>query len=366
MTTDLKATKKNLPAARDELAAHRLEIRGRRSRVPEDVPFGRAVERFLDWSEVEHREHPATAKRQAVSLASSMVFFGESTMLHVIRPGDVEDYKVTRMEQGVADVTVRKDLHALSQLFQFAMKHRWIDANPLEGVKIPSDRDSRNERTIDEFEEALYFTEALRQAETASTFAGPVLHDVCRVMIWQGLRPAEALSLTKRDVDLKEHLLFVCKGKSRAAKRELHLMTSAVELLAPRMKRRYEHLFPGGRRNYNGKPYSYSGLVNAHNAVFAALNREALAQEPPAPLVIEPFDLYSLRHTFATRFYEATKDLDKLARILGHGSLATVRRYINPTNDDIHEAMELFEASQQPSGLVVQGQAEVEDQPTIH
>jgi topoisomerase IA-like protein len=53
--------------------------------------------------------------------------------------------------------------------------------------------------------------------------------------------------------------------------------------------------------------------------------------------------LYSLRHTFATRFYQATKDIDKLARILGHGSLATVRRYVNPTQDDLRAAMQAFE-----------------------
>jgi integrase len=75
--------------------------------------------------------------------------------------------------------------------------------------------------------------------------------------------------------------------------------------------------------------------VNIHNKIFDDVNRERG--------LLDGFDLYSLRHTFATRFYEATKDLDKLARILGHSNLATVRRYVNPSTADIDRAMERFE-----------------------
>jgi integrase len=183
-------------------------------------------------------------------------------------------------------------------------------------------------------------------------------------MLWQGLRPTEALALTKDDVDLGRRILFIRQGKSRAARRELYLVPAAAALLEHRMARPYDFIFPGWRRclrrwEHNGQAYTYSGLINAHKEVFAALNRETV--------VLEPFDMYSLRHTFATRFYEATKDLDKLARILGHGNLATVRRYVNPTRDDLRAAMKLFEASQRTDALEAQRRvAEAESQATIH
>lgn len=327
-TTDLRATQKSLPAAKRALAEHLQRVKVGTAQATEPTRFNEAVEKFIEWSQMEHREHPATAQRQLVSLTVAGRSFG-NIELREITAGDIENFKLIRRKSNMAEVTIRKDLLALSQLFQFGIKQRWCAANPVKDVTLPSDRDSLNERTVDRREEALYFDEAGRQ--------NPVLHDVGRLMLWQGLRPEEALSLTRDDVDLEGRALFVRKGKSRAARREIYIQRLALPILKRRMAGRYPHLFPGGRWRYNGQPYSYSGLINAHKDVLAALNREVG--------IIEPFDIYSLRHTFATRFYEDTKDLDKLARILGHANLATVRRYVNPSQADLRAAMQTHEAS---------------------
>jgi integrase len=146
------------------------------------------------------------------------------------------------------------------------------------------------------------------------------------------------LRLTRDDVDLKGETLLVRHGKSRAARRTLWLQASTIEILRPRITRRFVHLFPGGRWEPEDRPFSYSGMVNIHNRVFETLNGAKDEHH-----LLDGFDLYSLRHTFATRFYQATKDLDKLARILGHANLATVRRYVNPSQQDIRDAMKEFE-----------------------
>jgi site-specific recombinase XerD len=328
MTTDLKATRENLAIAKAEMEAHRQEVRGRRSRLPEVVGFHEAADRFLEWSRIEHREHPNTWRRHASSLSFLKVFMG-NTALHRIKAGDIEEFKNTRRELGMAEVTIRKDLMALSQVFQFAMKHGWCDSNPVRDVKLPSALDSFNERTITLEEEVLYFAEAGKQ--------NWALHDVGRLMLWQGMRPAEVLALTKDDVDLEGKLLTIVRGKSRASRRKLHITPESAAILRCRIAAPHEHLFPGGRRGYNGRPLGYSVLWRAHIAVLDALNLNETR--------IEPFDIYSLRHTFATRFYESTKDLDKLARILGHSDLSTVRRYVNPSQDDLREAMKIHEAA---------------------
>lgn len=53
--------------------------------------------------------------------------------------------------------------------------------------------------------------------------------------------------------------------------------------------------------------------------------------------------LYSLRHTFATWFYDATKDLVALKEVLGHSDLRTVRRYVNDRQPRMDRAMERFD-----------------------
>jgi integrase len=328
-TTDLRATQKSLPAAKRERDEHLQRVRlGQRPVAHHRIQFTEAIEKFIEWSMAEHRDHPATAKRQAVSLAAASRSFA-TLELGEITAGDVENFKQIRRKSEIAEVTIRKDLLAVSQVFQYAIKHRWVKENPIKQVDLPSDRDSYNERIVLPGEEAAYFAEAARQ--------NMALHDVGRLMLWQGLRPQEVLALKKPDVDLQCRVLSVRRGKSRAAKRDLYLHEGAAALLKVRFKQPYPHLFPGGRWRYSGLPYSYSGLVNAHLAVI-----DVLSQGEDA---IAPFDLYSFRHTFATRFYEATKDLDKLARILGHSNLATVRRYVNPLAADLRAAMEAFEKS---------------------
>jgi integrase len=41
------------------------------------------------------------------------------------------------------------------------------------------------------------------------------------------------------------------------------------------------------------------------------------------------FVIYDLRHTFATRFYQTTKDVVALKEVLGHSSLRTVMKYVH-------------------------------------
>ena len=58
---------------------------------------------------------------------------------------------------------------------------------------------------------------------------------------------------------------------------------------------------------------------------------------------VPPFSLYSLRHTFATWFYDATKDLVALKEVLGHSDLRTVLRYVNDRQPRMDRAMERFD-----------------------
>src|SRR4051794_15654517 len=108
----------------------------------------------------------------------------------------------------VKEITLRHDLHALSPLFQYGMNHNWCSHNPVESVKIPSDKDAERIHVLSEAEEALYFAtcKALEQEQYAKaatvTRKGAyvraarsfrALHDVGMVMLLQGPRPSEVM-----------------------------------------------------------------------------------------------------------------------------------------------------------------------------
>jgi hypothetical protein len=62
------------------------------------------------------------------------------------------------------------------------------------------------------------------------------------------------------------------------------------------------------------------------------------------------FVLYDFRHTFATRAAEHGMPVAALARILGHGDLRSVTKYVHVRQEAQDRAMEDFDEAQNISG----------------
>ncbi len=317
--TDLAATRRNQSAAlRVEHDAQQKVLAGQAASLKvKTVPFTEAADRFLDWAAGEHREHPGTARRLRVSLASCRRFFKEQPV-RSITAGHVEDYKAwRRTEHGVRDVTLRHDLHALSKFFRYALKHEWARANPVRDVEIPSDAEAVRMHVLTPAEEMSYFEGARRY---------PNLYDLGRIMIRQGMRPDEVMGLEQANIDLEKGTLFIPRGKSRAARRTLDLAPDGE--IAAILRRRLN----GERWVFSGKKKGthITKLNNSHGKVLDATGLR--------------FVIYDLRHTFATRMAERGMDLATLAAILGHSGIRVVQRYIHITQEHQREAMRRFGA----------------------
>ena len=148
--TGLVATERNRSAALTVEAKARLLVKeGKADLLRLQIkPFSEAGKQFVTWAQGEYRKKPNTWKRLRGSMASLTVFFGKAP-LHVVSVGQIEDYKSWRVtgdeEKEIApvkDITLRHDLHALSLLFQYGVKHNWCPRNLVEEVKIPSDEEA--------------------------------------------------------------------------------------------------------------------------------------------------------------------------------------------------------------------------------
>ena len=54
---------------------------------------------------------------------------------------------------------------------------------------------------------------------------------------------------------------------------------------------------------------------------------------------VQPFVIYSCRHTFLTRLGESGCDAWTLARIAGHSNIAISQRYVHPSENAVLSAM---------------------------
>lgn len=330
VVTGLEATRENLGTAKKLRDAHRVRVQQGEPEPVKHVPFADAADQFLAHKRAKHRDKPATAARIATSLASWREFMA-SRAISSWKPGDVLDYLTWRRETGRLEVTLRKDFLAGRQCARFAQDHRWLEDDPFVGIEVPSDRDSRNELVLTRDEVAAYLAEADKHH---------ALGDLARLMLHQGLRPdCEGLQIRVDDIDLEQGLLNVTNSKTRSGKRTLRLTHASKEILARRIADTpAQWVFSGRTQDARtrscglAKPLTYSGLVGVHERVLKAVKD-----------TVPPFGLYSLRHTFATWFYDATKDVVALKEVLGHSDLRTVLRYVNDSQPRMDKAMELFE-----------------------
>ena len=197
--------------------------------------------------------------------------------------------------------------------------------------------------TLTPAEEMLYFETCNRlaaelRAEALRSKGGAVaakqraaqcfdnLHDLGRLMLLQGPRPSEVMATRVEHVDVARAEWLIAAGKSRAARRVLDLTPESAIMMEKRSMAAGPEgfLFKGHRRGT-----SLSNVENGHKRVLEA---SGLA-----------FVIYDFRHTFATRFAEATAgDVVALAAILGHANLRTVMRYVHVSREHRRAQMSRF------------------------
>jgi len=156
------------------------------------------------------------------------------------------------------------------------------------------------------------------------------LHNIGRLMLLQGTRLSEVMQARVEHVDLERGTWLIPKSKTNAGKRTLRLTAEARSIMAVRSAAAPAAWpFPGKKAG--------TQLVDVENAHQMVLKATGLA-----------FVIYESRHTFATRFYERTRDVIALKDVLGHSSLRTIMKYVHIGQEHVHAAMMVYEAGLVP------------------
>ena len=315
--TGLAATQRNVSEALSKRDEKRLALkRGQGDKLDVKAKkFNEAADEFLEWAKGERKA--STALRLATSFVSLKQFFGTEPV-HSITANLIEKYKTWRRgEHKVKEITLRHDLHALSPFFKYAINANWCRENPVKQVTMPSGKDATRDHVITQAEEKAYFLTALSKFELEKKGGKkskhgpfPALHDVARIMLDQGMRPEEVMSLRVEHIDYGKGRLKIIDGKSNAARRILTMSAEVKDILLIRtLGRTNGWVFQGKNGEHLTK------LNNAHNAVVKKIGAA--------------FVLYEFRHTFATRAAERGMPLASLASILGHADLRSITKYVH-------------------------------------
>lgn len=268
-------------------------------------------------------EREKTWKRIGVSLRAVATFAGPGFPVTGLCSDFIEDFKRGRLRT-LKPVSVRHDLINLGLFVRYAKRREWLAVDPLDGVRIPSDKNAVHIRVLTDDEERRYLDGARPSRQ---------LYALARLMLATGMRPGEARMLRVGDLNLANSTVSVRQGKSRSARRTLKLVGESGAVLADLAARRPVNHFLFKGRGDGTRP---AALMN--NSHHSACLRAGLVDE----LGRRDIRIYDLRHTFATRMAARGMPLTTLAAILGHSNLRCVLCYVHPNQDAMDEALLKF------------------------
>jgi len=147
-----------------------------------------------------------------------------------------------------------------------------------------------------------------------------------RLMLKAGLRSAEAVALKPEHVDMPTGKVMVRDGKG-AKDRTLWISDDLRDEIGDWLSRRpdSDYLFPTSK----GTKVDTSQLRRS-------VKRYARSADIAEVERVSP---HTLRHTFATRLLEATGNIRKVQKALGHSDLSTTMLYTHVVDGELEAAM---------------------------
>lgn len=201
--------------------------------------------------------------------------------------------------------TINRYIAALSHALSFAVKDRRVlERNPVSDVRRKKEPRGRTRFLSDEERTGLL--------KACANSAWPELLTLVLLAITTGARKGELIALKWADVDLKMGRALVRESKNDEP-RTLPLAGNALEALRElklRNSARSQHVFP--------QPSGFPGPYEHFDKHWYAALEEA---------GIGNFHFHDLRHTTASMLAAQGASLLEIADVLGHKTLAMVKRY---------------------------------------
>ncbi|HZE89280.1 MAG TPA: site-specific integrase [Verrucomicrobiae bacterium] len=230
-------------------------------------------------------------------------YFG-ALPLQGIRRADLDLFAVERSrKEGVSGSTVRKDLTVLGTMFRMAVRWGVLEASPAVDLEKPSEPHHRT-RYLSR-EEWGHLQEA----------APPWLRPILTVAVATGMRLKEIVGLRWDGVDREDGLLYVSEDNKTGQPRAIPIGRAVREVLSSQVRHvRVPFVFADSM----GEPFTSAPARNRVSKATKAVMKAA---------GISGASFHTLRHTAGSWAAQAGMTEIEIAKLLGHATTATTRRY---------------------------------------
>jgi integrase/recombinase XerC len=263
---------------------------------------------------------------------------GQPFTLESVTPTDIRDFRQYGLlvEKRKA-ATVNRRLAAISALFTWAQKSGRISYNPAVGIN-QVETEPLAPRALDRLEQNRL--ERAIEAENQLAFDLPVRSitrnrdgALVQFLLQTGLRLSEALTLRLDDLTLGERSGSVLiRHTKRTRQRRIPLNDTARKAVQAWLVVRPQ----------NGSDRLWLATEGKGHASLSSRTVQRMFKRLAQRANLDPATLtpHVMRHTFARNLIDRGESIQVVARLLGHGSLETTRRYIQPSERDLEKAVQ--------------------------
>ena len=223
----------------------------------------------------------------------------------------VEKFITNRQKEGMHLLTLRKILVSLGQIFSYAVRHKYLDYNPLANAERP-----RNQGAVKEKKIRILTPDEIK-AFLEAALTNQKYHTLFLLAIMSGARQGELLGLKWSDVDWGDSQIHIQRTFNHQAWFDVKTETSDRKIdLGPAMMAELKKwklaclpsklnlVFP----NESGQPINHNNLVSRH--FNPALKRAGL----------DRIRFHDLRHTYASMLIEQGENIKYIQSQLGHST----------------------------------------------
>lgn len=252
----------------------------------------------------------------------------DNVPINRITVSHAEKFIGKRQDEGMSLSLIQKLLVSFGQIMAYAVRHRYIDHNPVREAERPKGQGEEKKDRISILN--IGQINALLNAEKDQKY-----RTILMLAIMSGARQGELIGLKWSDIDLENSQIHIHRTfnngrwydvKTKASKRRVDLgpqmMTALKRWSLACPKNELDLVFP----NRVGKPINHNNLVNRH---FLPALKAAN---------IERIRFHDLRHTKASLMIDQKENLKYIQTQLGHASptitLNVYTHLLKPVNQD--------------------------------
>ena len=241
--------------------------------------------------------------------------------LDAITSEKIAGFVARRQADGLQVASINRELQVLRRMLALAVEWGKVDKALPRVRMLPGE--AHRERVLTRAEEALYLGNA-----------SPLLRDVATVLVDCGLRPEECFRL--QWASIREGQIEIQYGKTDNARRHIPVSQRVAAVLEM-------------RKTGSGAPWVFPAPTKSGHIEPSTLKKQHVkackgkAEDDKKTgqkrYEVQPFPLYTLRHTCLTR-WAPHMDPWTLAHLAGHRDMAITKRYVHPQADVVRAAME--------------------------